>query len=169
MAFKINKVEISEIDRVCEILKSVVAYMKKIGFTQWDDDYPRRDILQRDIELNQLYGAYKDSKLVGFIALTNNQDEEYNDIAWQYKSPYLIVHRLQVDPAFRGQRIGYGLMIFAEKLAKDTGCKSIRLDTRQDNTSAINLYIKLGYKIQGHVHFPRMIEYEFPCFEKEIL
>ena len=60
-------------------------------------------------------------------------------------------------------------MLFAEILANETECNSIRLDTRQDNIAAVKLYEKLNYKKRGHVHFTSMIDYEFPCFEKEIL
>ena len=154
---------------MCGILSSVVAHMKKTGFTQWGEDYPTREILMRDIDYGSLYGYYIEGALIGFTALDSHQSAEYEAISWQCGEPYIVVHRLQVDPAFRGRHAAYLLMLFAEKLAKDTGCRAIRLDTRCDNTAAVALYEKLGYEKRGHVHFPRMPEYEFPCFEKEIL
>lgn len=168
MISNIRKVDILEIDRVCEILCSVVGYMKSIGFTQWDDEYPNRDILIDDIEKGELYGTYIDGTLVGFIVINDHQEPEYKGIKFKYDEPCLVVHRLQVDPIYRGKKIGYSLMIFAEDVAKKAGYKSVRLDTRCDNEPAIGLYTKLGYKKRGHVHFSRMMEYEFPCFEKSI-
>jgi ribosomal protein S18 acetylase RimI-like enzyme len=143
--------------------------MKSIGFTQWNEDYPTREILERDIEYGCLFGAYSNEKLAGFAALNEHQSEEYEKILWKFGEPYLVVHRLQVDPSYRGKGIAYLIMLFADRLAKERGYKAIRLDTRQDNIPAIALYEKLGYQKRGHVHFPRMMEYEFPCFEKEIL
>ncbi len=169
MDIQIKKVGIDEINRVCEILSGVISHMKSIGFTQWDDSYPTREILKRDIEYSCLFGAYSDGKLIGFSALNQHQSEEYEDIIWEYGEPCLVVHRLQIDPAYRGHGIAYDIMLFAERLAKEQGYKAIRLDTRCDNTPAIKLYEKLGYQKRGHVHFPRMMAYEFPCFEKEIL
>ena len=169
MDIEINKIGFKEIEKVCDILHNVVFYMKSVGFTQWDDSYPNREILLRDIDYDCLFGAYNGGKLMGFAALNGHQSEEYEDITWKFGKPYLVVHRLQIDPEFRGHGIAYDIMLFAERLAKEQGRKAIRLDTRQDNIPAIALYEKLGYKKRGHVHFPRMMEYEFPCFEKEIL
>ena len=169
MGIEIKKVSLKEIDAVCNILCNVISHMKSIGFTQWNEDYPTREILERDIEYGCLFGAYSNEKLAGFAALNEHQSEEYEEILWKFGEPYLVVHRLQVDPAYRGKGIAYLIMLFAERLAKERGCKAIRLDTRQDNIPAIALYEKLGYQKRGHVHFPRMMEYEFPCFEKEIL
>jgi ribosomal protein S18 acetylase RimI-like enzyme len=169
MENEIRKVSSRELDRVCEILAEVIAHMKSIGFTQWDEEYPTREILMRDIEYDCLYGVYHNGVLIGFAALNGHQSKEYEEIAWQFGEPYLVVHRLQVDPAYRGRHVAYDLMLFAETLAKDTGCKAIRLDTREDNTAANRLYEKLRYDKRGIVHFPRMMEYDFYCFEKEIL
>ncbi len=169
MNAEIRLINPEELDRVCEILASVIAHMKKIGFTQWDEGYPRRDILEADISKKELYGAYINNKLAGFTVINSHQDKQYEDITWQNGEPYIIVHRLQVDPAYRGQGIAYDLMLYAEKLAKSKSAKAIRLDTRFDNLPATKLYEKLGYKKRGIVHFPRMIEYDFICFEKEIL
>ncbi len=169
MNYIFRQVHTNEINRVCEVLSNVVSHMKSIGFTQWDEGYPNKDVLEKDIAYHNLHGAYKDTVLVGFVALNNHQEEEYKDISWQYDEPCLVVHRLQVDPIYRGQNIAYKLIQYAEHLAKDTGCKSIRLDTRCDNIPAIKLYEKLGYEKCWHVHFPRMPLYKFPCFEKEIL
>jgi ribosomal protein S18 acetylase RimI-like enzyme len=169
MQKEIRKIDILEIDKVSEILNSVVGHMKKIGFTQWNDEYPTRDILLNDIKNRELYGAYIDDTLAGFVVLNDHQEPEYQKVEFEYEEPCLVVHRLQVDPSYRGKNIGYDLMKFAEENAKKAGCKSIRLDTREDNMPAIGLYTKLGYKKRGHVHFPHMMEYEFPCFEKSVV
>lgn len=165
----IKKITIEELDRVCEILASVIIHMNLNGLDQWGEDYPTRDILSDDIVRGDLFGVYIDEMLTGFVALNNHQSEEYYDINWKFNEPCLVVHRLQVDPLYHGQSIAYNLMLFAETYGKDQNYKSIRLDTRCDNKSAIGLYEKLQYKSRGHVHFPRMMEYNFICFEKRIL
>ncbi len=164
----IKQIKTQELDIVCEIMNAVVFTMKASGFTQWDKDYPTREILLKDVERGELYGAYIGDIIAGFAAINRHQSEEYCEIPWKFGDAFLVVHRLQVDPIFRGKHIAYEIMLFAEKLAKEQGLKSIRLDTRYDNVPAISLYSKLGYVKRGHVHFPRMIEYEFPCLEKEI-
>jgi ribosomal protein S18 acetylase RimI-like enzyme len=55
--------------------------------------------------------------------------------------------RIVVDPSSRGK--GFG-RIFCEKLiseAKKLNCRTISLKVNKDNSTAISLYRKLGFKI----------------------
>lgn len=47
--------------------------------------------------------------------------------------------------------IGYNLISTAVMLSKKAGLKKINLDTRIDNTKAVNLYKKLGFKEEGRI------------------
>ena len=94
----IKKVEIPEIDRVCDILKNVVSHMKSIRFDKWSDSYPTRPILYEDIKLGHQLGAYFDIELTGFIALLIDQPEAYAEIPFLFEITCLVVQRLQVDP-----------------------------------------------------------------------
>lgn len=59
------------------------------------------------------------------------------------------IYSIAVDPDFRGQGLGELLMQQAEVLALDTGCTALRLEVRTDNTGAIALYQRLGYRKFG--------------------
>ena len=53
------------------------------------------------------------------------------------------IYSLAVDPAFRG--IGRELLGACEREAATRGCTSVRLEVREDNTRAINLYERMSY------------------------
>ncbi len=76
----------------------------------------------------------------------------------------LVVHRLCVDPAFQGQGIAEQIMIYGEKIARERGYASIRLDAYSSNPRAVRLYERLGYQKVGSVTFPRRT-LPFYCFE----
>lgn len=59
------------------------------------------------------------------------------------------IYSLAVGLEYRGQGLGEQLMLAAEKLAVGRGCQTIGLEVRSDNTSAANLYRRLGYILQG--------------------
>ena len=59
------------------------------------------------------------------------------------------IYSIAVDPNFRGQGLGEFLMQQAEVLALDAGCTALRLEVRTDNTGAIALYGRLGYRKFG--------------------
>lgn len=59
------------------------------------------------------------------------------------------INGVATTPAHRGQGIGYGLMIFAETLARKTGAKSLSLIVAEGNVRARALYERLGYEVLG--------------------
>ena len=169
MSIEIKTIQDQELDRVCDILNAVIYQMQQNGFTQWDETYPTRETFQEDIIQCHLFGAYQKQKLVGFVAINSIQNDEYNKVDFMFGDAYLVVHRLQIDPIYLRKQIASKLMLHAEKLARENGLCSIRLDTREDNIPALKLYEKLGYIRRGHVCFPGRQGYIFLCFEKEIL
>ncbi len=60
----------------------------------------------------------------------------------------LVGHILTIDvaSAYRRRRIAQKLLQQIEKLFKEKGVKMCRLEVREDNVAALNLYEKLGYK-----------------------
>jgi ribosomal-protein-alanine N-acetyltransferase len=56
---------------------------------------------------------------------------------------------IDVGSAYRRKGIGTLLMDEIESIFRQKGVKTSFLEVREDNTSAINLYLKLGYKIVG--------------------
>lgn len=52
-------------------------------------------------------------------------------------------------PQFRGQGIGENLIRQALAAARTFGLHRVELNVRQNNTSAINLYRKVGFEVEG--------------------
>lgn len=57
------------------------------------------------------------------------------------------LYSLAVDPDYRG--LGRELLAAAEKHAADRGCQTMRLEVRDDNLRAKNLYLRTGYRQFG--------------------
>jgi ribosomal protein S18 acetylase RimI-like enzyme len=60
-------------------------------------------------------------------------------------------HILTVDiaPSYRRRGIAQKLLREIEAIFKEKGVKECRLEVREDNAAALNLYQKLGYKKVG--------------------
>lgn len=56
------------------------------------------------------------------------------------------LYSIAVKPEFRGQRIAQSLVEQCERAALDQGSTTLRLEVREDNTAALKLYEKMGYK-----------------------
>jgi ribosomal-protein-alanine acetyltransferase len=59
------------------------------------------------------------------------------------------LYSIAVSDDFRGQKIGQRLLEAGEEIARTAGRVYLRLEVRQDNTSAIHLYEKLGFQRFG--------------------
>jgi ribosomal protein S18 acetylase RimI-like enzyme len=59
------------------------------------------------------------------------------------------LYSIAVDPAARGLGIGRRLLRAAERTARSLGARELRLEVRQDNTSAVGLYEAAGYQRFG--------------------
>ena len=134
---------------------------------QWDEQYPSREIIKKDISEGSAFGFFQSDELRGYIVLNEEYSPEYNSLEWKDKNgTALIVHRLSIKADCQGQGIAKQLMMFAEEYAINRGNSSIRLDAFLHNKAALSLYDNLGYTKVGTVTFRKG---EFYCYEKVFL
>ncbi len=63
------------------------------------------------------------------------------------EADHLLVENVAVSPAFQGRGFGRRLMVHAEELATSSGFGEIRLYTNQRFAENIELYRRLGYRV----------------------
>lgn len=166
MNISIQKLNLSYLEPLTDILSRVVQHLISKGIDQWDDNYPTKEILIRDLESQWAYGLFCDSRLAGYIVLNEYQDKEYAEIPWQHTSgAQLIIHRLFIDPQFQGKGLAQKMLAFAETFAEKNCYSSIRLDAFPANKAAVKLYEKSSYEMRGTVRFRKG---EFYCYEKKL-
>lgn len=160
----IKKLSPSSLSDAFSIIESAIAKMNAENIFQWDEIYPDKGIIEKDIADGHAFGFFHLDELKGYIALNEEYSSEYNSLEWKDKNgTSLIVHRLSIKANYQGQGIAKELMLFAEKYAKDNGYSSIKLDAFLPNQTALSLYEKLGYTKVGMVTFRKG---EFNCYEK---
>jgi len=154
-----------ELDVLHGIIKDATRHMDKQGIPQWDEVYPDKAILTKDIELQKMYVIESDGQVAGIIAINEEQSPEYAAIEWAYPGRALVVHRLTIAPIYQRRGMAMQLMDFAEETAASQGYKCVRLDAFMRNPAAVTLYENRGYRKAGIVRFRKG---EFYCFEKAI-
>jgi ribosomal protein S18 acetylase RimI-like enzyme len=150
------------------LLRRVVPLMRAQGNLQWSDDYPNEQVFGEDIAAGQLWVAEQDGALAGFAAITTDQSPEYADVGWDLSEPAIVVHRLAVDPAFRGAGIAAALMHQAEVVACERGIGILRIDTNTQNPATQRLFPKLGYTFAGEIGLAFRPGLRFLCYEKRL-
>lgn len=128
MAITIEDASIKHLDRLYEIEMEC--------FTR--EAFTKQQIAQLLVNPNSVSLIAKgDNKIVGFIiGMLSIEDN------------MLIGHVLTIDvsPSHRRKGVGIKLLHEIEKIFKDKQARICRLEVREDNVAALNLYRKLGYK-----------------------
>lgn len=157
-----------DVAALVELLRRVVPLMRASGNLQWDDDYPNAAVFERDIELGYLWVAEMDGAIAGVAAVSTDQEPEYAEVGWDIDEPAVVVHRLAVDPAFRGAGVARALMGKAEEVAVEWGIRVLRVDTNTQNEATQRLLPKLGYGLAGEIGLGFRPGLRFLCYEKRL-
>jgi ribosomal protein S18 acetylase RimI-like enzyme len=150
------------------LVRRVVPLMLATGNRQWDEGYPSESVFERDIALEQLWVADAEDSIAGVAALTMDQEPEYAQAEWDMNAKALVVHRLAVDPSFRGAGVASALMQKAEEIAVERRFAVVRVDTNTENAATQRLFPKLGYRLAGEIGLGMRPGLRFLCYEKVI-
>jgi len=82
------------------------------------------------------YGILLEEKVIGYINILKILDEGH-------------IMNLAVEKSYRGKGIAYQLLLEAMALTQKEGMNRYTLEVRKSNQKAINLYTKLGFKVEG--------------------
>jgi ribosomal protein S18 acetylase RimI-like enzyme len=165
---QVRRGKIEDVEAVMALVRRVVPLMRASGNLQWDDEYPNAGVFERDVKLAQLWVAEIDGAMAGVAAITTDQEPEYAQVGWDITEPAVVVHRLAVDPAFRGQGVAAALMIEAESVARERGVRVLRVDTNSHNEATQRLFPKLGYTFAGEIGLSFRPGLRFLCYEKRV-
>jgi ribosomal protein S18 acetylase RimI-like enzyme len=157
-----------DLPALMELLRRVVPLMRATGNLQWDDSYPNEAVFRRDIDLGQLWIGEVDAGIAGVAAVTMDQEPDYTQVGWDVEEPAIVVHRLAVDPVFRGLGAAGVLMQKAEEIAIERDITVLRVDTNTQNEATQRLFPKLGYLLAGEISLAFRPGLRFLCYEKRL-
>ncbi|SDX63144.1 Ribosomal protein S18 acetylase RimI [Lutibacter oricola] len=162
----ILKATSKDLEQIYKLTKSCAQHLIEQNIFQWNEYYPSQQVLQKDIDLNQIWTIKVENELAGIVVLTEIEDDEYENVKWLTKNKNnLYIHRLAVHPEFQGKGFAQQLMTFAEDFARKNNYKSVRLDTFGENKRNLRFYEKRGYQKLEKIYFPKQSKYPFYCFE----
>ncbi len=150
------------------LVRRVIPLMLASGNLQWDEGYPNEAVFQRDLDLGQLWVADAEASIAGVAAITTDQEPDYAQVGWDIDEPAIVVHRLAVDPAFRGLGVATALMQKAEEVAAMRNIPILRVDTNTQNETTQRLFPKLGYRLAGEISLKIRPGLRFLCYEKRL-
>ena len=155
----------SDLDKICELIKSAIEEMETHKIFQWDEIYPVREDFLNDIKSSSLYIGEIDKRIAIVYAINKEADEEYKKADWRYNGEYRVVHRFCVHPDFQNRGLARKTLAYIETQATSLGAKSLRLDVFSKNPFALRLYEHADYRKMGETTWRKGL---FFLMEKEI-
>lgn len=157
--------ERSDLQALLMLYAGAIRKMREEGIDQWDELYPNRTDLLRDVERREMLLLTADGEPVSAAVVNAEQSPEYETVGWRIceGNPPGVIHRLCVGARAQGKGWGRRTLEAAEHWAYALGYRYIRLDTFTKNPQAIRLYESAGYQKAGTVTFRKGV---FICYEK---
>jgi len=163
----IVKADLADLESIVRTARECVIDLRAKGIAQWNDEYPREDILIQDVEKGNLWLVNDSRRGLAMIVLNEDQDDEWGSVTWSsgHVKP-LVAHRLMVAPEFQGRGIARMLMDFALDRAASRGHDVIRFDVYSGNPELVATYERMGCMKRGEVFFIGR-DLPFYCYELE--
>lgn len=148
---KLINAEKSDFDRIRSIYLEIInntPNMKK--YVKWEyGKHPNDDMLNKYIDDGDMYMFMENETILGVVALTFYQTEEYDSVDWKADASgneIMVVHLLGVTPKEQGN--GYARKIIEAALdeGRKRGAKVCRLDALSTNIPAQKLYEGIGFE-----------------------
>lgn len=134
--------EMTDLKQIYELFEHSIRYQEKRGYPVWKN-YDRNAII-RDIEQKNQYKVVIGTEMaIGFSI-------GYADkIIWRDrdKGTSVYLHRIVVNPEFKGQRLFGTILEWTISHSKHLGLDSVRMDTWTANPTIIEYYSGFGFKV----------------------
>lgn len=151
---KIRYSNLNDITEVIDIFNESRVYLKQQGINQWQDNYPGKEDIKRDIELKQGYVVTVGDKVVAVFSLIRLNDPNYDEIydgEWSTDTCYAI-HRIATSKEYRKHNLTKAIIEFCINEARMNSIEALRIDTHRNNYTAQSAFTKNGFKSCGYVY-----------------
>ena len=154
---ELNQAVIEDFDAIIAFYDDVTERTPEITtYARWSKrKHPTLEGIRAYIEEGSMYLYKENNAIIGAMAVTMYQDEDYHAIEWSQQvadNNVAVIHILAVNPDFQGKGIGSEMVREAIRLAQGNGMKAIRLDALASNTPAHRMYERLSFEYRGKQH-----------------
>lgn len=135
---------------------------RTVDFPHWHtEDHPRPSEVAAWVDAGDLHLVFDaessadggaERSIAGVVVLDHHAAEDYQAADWAIRATpeeVLIVHVLGVAPDHLGRGVARFLVDIAIRVARERGCRTVRLDAYVENLPARRLYERCGFTDLG--------------------
>lgn len=165
----LRKAELEELETAFGIIRQGREYLKMQGLDQWQGEYPDRESVRQDLAARKGYFLTDGVAAMAYLCMDFDGEPAYREIqgAWltEVDAPYLVIHRLAFDAAFRGKGLAKKVFELAAALCREQNVLgqeqtsehqkivSIRVDTDPANQIMQKALERAGFVYCGRIWF----------------
>lgn len=140
--FRIIETELEDLPFIYGLFDQAIVYQKAKGFPVWPS-YDRAG-LREDIQLERQFKVIQEEDIACIFTITLK-----DEIVWRERDrgDALYLHRVVVNPVFKGNRLFGHIMDWAIRKAQELDLVFLRMDTWGDNPNLISYYQEFGFQI----------------------
>lgn len=125
-----------------------------VDYPHWHtENHPTPEEVASWVEAEELHLALDEAEnIAGVVVLNHDAVDAYQDAAWAIDAnseEVLVVHALGVAPDHLGKGVSRFLVDATLEVAREQGCRAVRLDTYVENIPARKLYERYGFTDLG--------------------
>jgi ribosomal protein S18 acetylase RimI-like enzyme len=150
---KITNTTKEDFPKVLWLFEQAMKLQGKNGYKVWENI--DKAGLEKDIEHNLQYKITKNNEVLCIFSIQYNDPFIWRD---RDKNDAIYLHRIVVDPNFKGQKQFEKVLNWAIQLARQDNLKFIRMDTWADNERIIQYYQTFGFQFIGNYKTPNAPE-----------
>jgi GNAT superfamily N-acetyltransferase len=151
--YEVLNTQKSDLAIIFELFDKSIEYQEQRGYPSWRN-YDKHAIL-KDIENKNQYKIVMDGVMA--IVFSVRYDDK---IIWREldKGRSIYLHRIVVNPVFKGQKLFSKILEWAIGQCKQKGLANIRMDTWADNPVIIHYYKSFGFSFIENFTTPESTE-----------
>lgn len=156
MAIYIRQAKKEDLNTIYSLIQRGKKVLAQEKIPQWQGIYPQKEDILQDIKQGYGYLLIKNGQIVGTATLFQREDSNYQQIyagAWQKGlGKYATIHRIAIEPNFKGQHLGDYFFSNLISEAYRLGFREVRIDTHEKNKRMQHLILKAGFEYAGIVY-----------------
>ena len=140
-----------DLDAVMSILREAQTTIAALGVDQWQNGYPDRETVARDIAAKRSVLIEDGGEIAATFALCGGEEPTYRvirDGAWltgDDNRRYLTLHRVAIAVSRRGTGLAGEIVRYAQDCARREDLISLRADTHEGNAPMRRMLAKHGF------------------------
>ncbi|HYG17677.1 MAG TPA: GNAT family N-acetyltransferase [Ohtaekwangia sp.] len=144
---------LTDVEEIFTLFEHSIQYQEQKGYPVWRN-YDRNAIMM-DIGARNQYKILVD----GVMAIVFSVAYE-DKIIWRERDQgdSIYLHRIVVNPAFKGRKLFGAIRDWAAAHAKEKGFHSVRMDTWAANPTIIGYYKTFGFQVVENYTTPDSVE-----------